>query len=58
MSEIEMCCGTTADRKLMELELKLEGAIEFLDFIEGNVTEDMSAEALMLLLVRYAGTLE
>ncbi len=47
---MEVCCGTTCDRALLEKQLKVQGAIEFLAFLEENITEDCSEEALQELM--------
>jgi len=46
----QQCCGTTCDRALLEKQLKIVGAIEFLAFLEENITEDCSEEALQELM--------
>ncbi len=55
--ELSLCCGTTCCKGLLEKELKCEGATEFVAYLEANVTEDMSTEAINLLLQDYTATL-
>ena len=47
---MEVCCGTTCDKELLEKQLKIVGAVGFLEFLEENITEDCSEEALKELL--------
>lgn len=49
----EMCCGTTCDVLVRDNQLRAEGAKDFLAYLEDNVTEDMSTEALEELLYQY-----
>lgn len=50
---IEQCCGTTCDKHLMQSQLKVLGAEEFVAQLERELTEDCSTEAIAKILVRY-----
>lgn len=53
---MEVCCGTTCDKSLLYAELNVEGAKEFVKYLEAHVTEDCSTEAIDKLLSAYAIT--
>jgi len=46
----QQCCGTTCDKALLEKQLKIVGAVSFLEYLEYNITEDCSEDALKELL--------
>lgn len=50
---MEICCGAACDRQLMQAELKVVGATEFLAYLNANVIEDMSEVALEQMLFEY-----
>ena len=50
---VNHCCGTTCDKQAMEKELKIQGAVEFVAYLEQNVTEDCSTAAIAKLLDGY-----
>lgn len=52
----EACCGTTCNKLRMEQEFKFKGAQEFVAYLERNLTEDCSTEAIAKLLVHYKMT--
>lgn len=54
----EVCCGTTCDKVVMERQHKLEGAGEFLAYLEDNLTEDCSSGAMLALLLEYEAQLQ
>lgn len=53
----QICCGVGCDKQQHERELKLEGAIEFVAFMEEHLTEDCSPEAIAVLLLDYTMSL-
>ena len=55
--EFEMCCGNTCNKAAVEIELKVEGALGFMEWIQEHATEDMSDVALRRYLLRYVDTL-
>jgi len=54
----EQCCGTTCNKDKLEAEFKITGAIEFVEFLEANATEDVSKEAVAELLDAYIFTMD
>ncbi len=56
-NEFEMCCGNTCNKRVVEVELKVAGALGFIEWIQANATEDMSDDALKRYLLSYVDTL-
>ena len=50
---MEICCGAACDRELMQAELKVEGAKEFVAYLETNLTEDVSTAVIEQMLFEY-----
>ena len=56
-NEFEMCCGNTCNKAKVALELKVEGALGFMEWLEVHATEDMSDTALRQYMLAYVDTL-
>lgn len=50
---MEQCCGTTCNKAVLEKELKVEGAVEFVAYLECNIAEGCSTAAIQELLSCY-----
>lgn len=50
---MEICCGAACDRELMQAELRVQGATEFVAYLETNIKEDVSTAVIEQMLFEY-----